>query len=77
MKQQNWVEYLVCTRPIPSPRIKKWNWTRIYESDAVHFWLCEQDLKETFVQEAQIAFGKALSQVVRLGDKPAVLYNRS
>ncbi len=74
MRHLSWVECVACTKPIPKPRIRKWNWIRIYENDVVNFWICEQDLKETFVQEAQIAFGKALDQVVRLGAYPEVMY---
>lgn len=74
MKHLSWVECIACTKPIPKPRIQKWHWIKIYENEIVNFWICEQDLKEIFVQEAQIAFGKTLDQVVRLGAAPEVLY---
>jgi hypothetical protein len=74
MKTLSWVETIACTKPLPKPRIRKWDWIKIYENDVVNFWICEQDLKDTFVEEAKIAFGKTLEQVVRLGSYPAVEY---
>ena len=74
MKLVSWVECVACTKPIPGPRSHKRSWVKIYENSVVNFWLCEQDLKDTFVQEAQMAFGKALDQVVRLGAGPEILY---
>ena len=73
----HWVETLVCTRPLPRPRIMKWNWDKIYENGQIQFWVCTQDLKEQFVQEAKIAFGKSLVQVVRIGHTPEVLFPQS
>jgi hypothetical protein len=70
----HWVECLVCTKPVAKPRIQKWRWSKIYDNGAVQFWVCENDLHEQLVQEARIAFGKALEQVVRMGSKPEVLY---
>ena len=74
MRELHWVECVACTKPISKPRIRKWAWLKIYENNYVNFWVCEQDLKEQFVQEAKIAFGKTLEQVVRLGSYPEVLY---
>jgi hypothetical protein len=72
----HWVECVACTKPIPKPRISKWRWKKIYESDYVNFWICENDLHEQFVQEAMIAFGKTLEQVVQLGTHPKILFPR-
>ncbi len=74
MKTLHWTECLACTKPIPKPRINKWRWVRIFENDSVQFWICEQDLKDSFVQEAKIAFGKTLEQVVKLGSHSEILY---
>jgi hypothetical protein len=73
----HWVETVVCTRPLPCPRIVKWDWKKIYDNGQIQFWVCTQDLKEQFVQEAKIAFGKSLTQIVRMGDAPEILFTRS
>jgi len=70
----HWVECIVCTKPVPKPRIQKWRWSKIYDSGVIQFWVCENELHEQFVQEAKIAFGKSLEQIVRLGSKSEVLY---
>jgi hypothetical protein len=70
----HWVECLVCTKPVPKPRIRKWEWERIYDAPHVQFWICKQDLREQLVQEAKIAFGKSLEQVIRIGLEPEILY---
>lgn len=77
----HWVETIVCTKPIPRPRINKWHWRKIYDSIeaeapgvSVQFWISSCDLKESIVEFAKEAFGKALEQIVRLGSHPQVLY---
>jgi hypothetical protein len=77
MFKTTWVQTVACTRPVPKPRISKWQWSKIYEDRLVQFWVCEQDLKEQFVSEAKLAFGKALDQVVALGNGAGVLYCRN
>ncbi len=82
MRQHSWVLTVVCTKPVPGPR-GRWSWTKLFDSEDssafgfrpnVQIWCCNQDLKESLVEEAQKAFGKALDQIVRLGSCPEVLY---
>jgi hypothetical protein len=72
----HWIQTIACTKPMPKPRLSKWRWSKIYEDNSVQFWVCENDLKEQFVQEAKMAFGKALDQVITLGRDAGVLYSR-
>jgi hypothetical protein len=72
----HWINTIACTKPVPGPRTVRWKWTKIYEDTSVQFWLCENDLKEQFVQEAKQAFGKELDQVVALGNGASILYSR-
>jgi hypothetical protein len=76
-----WLETVVCTKPVPKPRINKWRWRKIYDSNeagdtgtSVQFWISPIDLKESAVEYAKEAFGKALEQIIRLGSHPQVLY---
>ncbi len=76
-QQPRWVQTIACTKPVF--RIKsRWNWEKIWDGTdtglQVQIWVCRQDLKESFVPEAKLAFGKCLEQVVRLGAMPEVLY---
>lgn len=82
MRECAWVQTIVATKPVPRPK-GSWRWTKIFDSsDADSFgrrpllqlWICDQDLKESMVAEAQKAFGKALEQIVRLGAYPEILY---
>ena len=76
----HWIQTIACTKPIPRPRKSRWEWVKIYDAMedgdgmSVQFWKCKQDLKESFVEEAKLAFGKALEQVIRLGGNPIILY---
>jgi hypothetical protein len=72
----HWINTIACTKPIPKSRTAKYQWSKIYEDNSVQFWVCEQDLKEQFLSEAKIAFGKTLEQVVTLGRDAGVLYTR-
>jgi|WetSurMetagenome_2_1015567.scaffolds.fasta_scaffold11116_1 hypothetical protein len=74
MEHIHWVECVACTKPLPKPRIRKWEWEKILDGGCFQLWICKQDLKEQFVAEAKIAFGKTLEQVIRLGSTPTVLY---
>ncbi len=78
MRTPNWVQTVACTQPVLAPKPTRWTWTKIFDGtkEGVHvqIWVCKQDLKENFVQEAKRAFGTALDQCVRLGNTPEVLF---
>jgi len=78
MTTLHWTQTVACTKPIPKPRVKNLPWVKIYdgvdEGVCVQFWICRRDLKENFVHEAQLAFGKTLDQCIQLGTSPQVLY---
>jgi hypothetical protein len=72
-----WVQTIVCTKPVTQIQ-SRWRWEKIWDGldnhMPVQIWVCQQDLKESFVSEAKEAFGKNLEQVVRLGSHLQVLY---
>lgn len=72
-----WVQTIACTKPVKRVH-SRWRWEKIWDGVENHMpvqiWVCQQDLKESFVAEAREAFGNKLEQVVRLGSKLQVLY---
>jgi hypothetical protein len=69
----HWIQTLVCSKPLPRPR-GRWDWDKILDDGSIQIWVCKQDLKESFVREAKLAFGKCLEQVIRLGNHTQILY---
>jgi hypothetical protein len=72
-----WIQTIACTKPVQHVK-SRWRWEKIWDGLDSHvpaqIWVCQQDLKESFVKEAKEAFGKSLEQVVRLGSHLQVLY---
>jgi hypothetical protein len=77
MYQPKYVQTIVCTK-ITHHVKSRWNWEKIWDgvnSDIpMQIWICRQDLKESFIDEAKQTFGKSLDQIVRLGAHPEILY---
>jgi len=77
MSQPKYVQTIVCTKT--THRIKnRWNWEKIWDGFnsgvPMQIWICHNDLKESFIDEAKETFGKSLDQIVRLGAYPEILY---
>lgn len=72
----HWVQTIACVHSHSAPMklSSRWHWEKIWEDSLVQFWVCSQDLKDSFVKEALNTFGKRLEQVVKLGSHPEVLY---
>jgi|SRR5581483_289672 len=79
-----WVETLVATDPVDKSKIPP-PWVCICDSvddpafgkrPVFQLWICRQDLKEEFEPEARELFGDAIQQIVTLGYRPSIDYNR-
>lgn len=75
----NFVQTIVATKPIEKIE-SSLKWKCIYDSKndsgfgnkpCVQFWICEQDLKESFEDYAYETFGDAIQQIIRMGENPS------